>query len=160
MNIIPACLPLEVSIPSGKVLNTNNIVKVAKIEIDDRPLEIELYVLNIRNFNAKNHATIHCFGKEVVFLKLGGEEFRLPVTKSRPLHLVVSELQARRILQLRSRVGFLMSAIDNEGDKELTVGEVRVVRKFSKVFPYNLPGMPPEREVEFTIDLTLGHTYF
>lgn len=53
-----------------------------------------------------------------------------------------------------------MSAIDNEGDKELTVGEVRVVRKFSKVFPYNLPGMPPEREVEFTIDLTLGHTYF
>jgi hypothetical protein len=30
------------------------------------------------------------------------------------------------------------------------------VRDFEDVFPKELPGMPPERELEFTIDLKLG----
>jgi hypothetical protein len=31
-----------------------------------------------------------------------------------------------------------------------------VVKEFADVFPEELPGMPPEREMEFTIDLKLG----
>jgi hypothetical protein len=31
-----------------------------------------------------------------------------------------------------------------------------VVRDFADVFPEELPGMPPERELEFTVDLKLG----
>jgi hypothetical protein len=31
-----------------------------------------------------------------------------------------------------------------------------VVREFADVFLEELPGMPPERELEFTIDLKLG----
>jgi hypothetical protein len=31
-----------------------------------------------------------------------------------------------------------------------------VVKEFADVFPEELPGMPPERELEFTIDLKLG----
>jgi hypothetical protein len=31
-----------------------------------------------------------------------------------------------------------------------------VVREFANVFPEELPGMPPERELEFTIDLKPG----
>ena len=34
--------------------------------------------------------------------------------------------------------------------------DVPVVREFADVFPYELPGMPPERDVEFTIDLVPG----
>ena len=34
--------------------------------------------------------------------------------------------------------------------------EVPVVREFADVFPDELPGMPPERDVEFTIDLVPG----
>jgi hypothetical protein len=30
---------------------------------------------------------------------------------------------------------------------------IRVVREFPDVFPEELPGMPPDREVEFVIDL-------
>jgi hypothetical protein len=32
----------------------------------------------------------------------------------------------------------------------------RVVRDFSDVFPEELPGMPPDREVEFVMDLLPG----
>ena len=34
--------------------------------------------------------------------------------------------------------------------------DMPVVREFADLFPDELPGMPPEREVEFTIDLVPG----
>jgi hypothetical protein len=33
---------------------------------------------------------------------------------------------------------------------------IRVVREFLDVFPEELPGMPPDRDVEFLIDLLPG----
>ena len=37
-----------------------------------------------------------------------------------------------------------------------TVGDVPVVREFMNVFPEELPGIPPERQVEFRFDLVPG----
>jgi hypothetical protein len=37
--------------------------------------------------------------------------------------------------------------------EEFVGDNIRVVRDFPDVFPEELPGMPPDREVEFTIDL-------
>src|SRR4051812_48641556 len=37
-----------------------------------------------------------------------------------------------------------------------TIDELQVVREFPKVFPDEIPDVPPEREVEFAIDLVLG----
>ena len=36
------------------------------------------------------------------------------------------------------------------------MGDVRVVRDYPDVFPEELPGMPPDRDVEFLIDLVPG----
>jgi hypothetical protein len=40
--------------------------------------------------------------------------------------------------------------------EEFVGDNIRVVRDFPDVFPKELPGMPPEREVEFVIDLLFG----
>ena len=40
--------------------------------------------------------------------------------------------------------------------EEFVGDNIRVVRDFPDVFPEELPGMPPEREVEFVIDLLPG----
>ena len=37
---------------------------------------------------------------------------------------------------------------------------VPIVKLFADVFPKELPGLPPKREVEFDIDLVLGTTIF
>jgi hypothetical protein len=39
-----------------------------------------------------------------------------------------------------------------------TIGEVSVVQEYPDVFPKKLPGMPPDRDVEFIIDLIPGTT--
>ena len=40
--------------------------------------------------------------------------------------------------------------------RRLTLGNVEVVKDFEDVFPDELPGLPPERQVEFVIDLVPG----
>ena len=40
--------------------------------------------------------------------------------------------------------------------KEVRIEDIPVVREFQDVFPAELPGMPPDREIEFTIDLIPG----
>jgi hypothetical protein len=42
--------------------------------------------------------------------------------------------------------------------KEAKLKDIRVVNEFQDVFPRELPGMPPDREIEFTIDLIPGTT--
>jgi hypothetical protein len=37
-----------------------------------------------------------------------------------------------------------------------SIEKIPVVREFSDVFPYDLPGMPPERGIEFKIELQPG----
>nr|GEY94584.1 putative reverse transcriptase domain-containing protein [Tanacetum cinerariifolium] len=45
-------------------------------------------------------------------------------------------------------------AKDNSEGKRLE--DMPIVRDFPKVFPKDLPGIPPTRQVEFQIDLVLG----
>jgi hypothetical protein len=40
--------------------------------------------------------------------------------------------------------------------KENRIHDIPVVREFQDVFPQELPGIPPYREIEFTIDLIPG----
>ena len=50
------------------------------------------------------------------------------------------------------KTGFLWSLVEMP-TKPLIIEEIPVVRDYLDVFPNELPGMPPKREVEFRIDL-------
>nr|CAI44654.1 OSJNBa0004L19.17 [Oryza sativa Japonica Group] len=41
---------------------------------------------------------------------------------------------------------------------QISLSEIPIVREFGDVFPEELPGMPPKREIEFRIDLAPGTT--
>jgi hypothetical protein len=48
------------------------------------------------------------------------------------------------------------TAIDSKEPDSLEI--IKVVSEFPDVFPGDLPGMPPERKVEFAIELLTGTT--
>jgi len=48
--------------------------------------------------------------------------------------------------------GFLWSLVEKP-IKSLVIEEIPIVRDYPDVFPDELPGMPPKREVEFRIDI-------
>jgi len=156
---------LEVTIPSGGVLSTNYVVNTLKIEIGDKSLETNLYVLDMQEFDvilgmdwlSKHHATIFCVERKVVCKWPGEEELHLLVAKTKLLPRVISALKARKLLQSEGSIGFLMSVVA-KGGKELTINDVKIVKDFPEVFPDDLKDMPPEREIEFTIDLVSDST--
>ena len=51
---------------------------------------------------------------------------------------------------------FLAYVVNEENDLKLE--GIPIVKDYPDVFPEDLPGLPPEREVEFTIDLAPGTT--
>ena len=71
-----------------------------------------------------------------------------------PLY-VISTLRANSLLN-KDCQGFLAHVVCNEN--EVRLEDMPIVRDFPDVFPNNLPGLLPDREMEFTIDLVLGTT--
>ena len=66
---------------------------------------------------------------------------------------VISALRANSLLK-KGCQGFLANVVSNEN--EVRLEDIPIIRDFSDVFPNILPRLPPDRKVEFTIDLVLG----
>ena len=67
---------------------------------------------------------------------------------------LVSAMQAKRLLRKGCK-GFLAYVLKSE-ETTLKTANTSIVKEFPDVFLEDLRGLPPKREVEFTIDLVLG----
>ena len=67
---------------------------------------------------------------------------------------VISCIQANRLLR-KGCLGFLVRVVELQSG-ELEIGDIPIVREFSNVFPNDLPRLPPECEIKFSIDLLPG----
>ena len=70
----------------------------------------------------------------------------------KPLRMI-SALRASSLLK-KGCQGFLAYFVNGENDLKLE--DIPIVRDYRDVFPKDLLGLPPEREVEFTIDVAPG----
>ena len=68
---------------------------------------------------------------------------------------MISALRASSLLR-KGCQGFLAYVVSEGNDLKLE--DIHIVRDYPDVFPEDLPGLPLEREVEFTIDLASGTT--
>ncbi|KAJ9556049.1 hypothetical protein OSB04_010663 [Centaurea solstitialis] len=69
----------------------------------------------------------------------------------------LSSLAKARKHVLHEGYSFLAYVIDSQAEaRKKTVADVPVVSEYPDVFPDDLPGIPPERQVEFRIDLVPG----
>ena len=125
-------------------------------------MEADLIVIDLKGLDvilgmdwlASNYATMDCFRKEVILRRPGlpvvifyGERRRAPSG-------LISAISARWLLQKGCKV-YLAHVVDTRSD-EVRLENVPVVREFLDVFHDDLPGLPPERETDFPIDLVPG----
>ena len=75
-------------------------------------------------------------------------------TLSHSVH-IKSSIHGSMTLHLGSRKS-LASNVNHTEDKSLA--EISVVCEYPDVFPDDLPGMPPDRNIEFAIELQPGTT--
>ena len=155
-------LELSVSTPVGDTLMTNLVLKSCIICIEGRELLADLLLLDMNDFDvilgmdwlASYHASMHCFEKEVVFRPPAELEFLFKASSLPFMPHVISCIQENRLLR-KGCQGFLASVMDLQS-RELEIGDIPIVREFSDVFPDDLPGLSPDHEIEFPIDLFPG----
>ena len=102
------------------------------------------------NWLAAHYGIDDCYRKKVIFQVLGEIEFYFVGSGAYTSPWVISALQARRMLKKGCK-GYLATVRDTQ-QGELKLEDILVVREF----PEDLLGLPPDREIEFSIDLLPG----
>ncbi|RVW80541.1 Retrovirus-related Pol polyprotein from transposon 17.6 [Vitis vinifera] len=152
---------LIVATPVGDSVVANRMLRNCIVMIGYRKMPVDLILLDLQDFDvilgmdwlASYHASVDCFEKRVTFSIPDQPKFSFEGKHvDRPLRMI-SVLRASSLLK-KGCQGFLASVMSNESDLKLE--DIPIVREYPDVFPENLPGLPPEREVEFTINLVPG----
>ena len=91
----------------------------------------------------------------VTFAPVGEDSFVLVGTAYGPRVPLISALKARDLMRVGC-AGFLESVVDITSAVPSSPGETRLVCEFLDVFPADLPGLPPSREIDFVIELAPG----
>nr|XP_029154554.1 uncharacterized protein LOC114927773 [Arachis hypogaea] len=100
------------------------------------------------------HADVGCYPKTVKFDILDISPFVFKGDDCPTLASIISSISAMQLMD-KGNQGFL--AVVRDVDAEVpSLDQVPIVREFPDVFPDELPGMPPDREVEFSIELAPG----
>ncbi len=153
---------IQVLTPSGSI-NSRDFCQSCPILLGDRVFSSDLVLIPLREFDVvlgidwltRHHATIDCELKNVP-LVVPGKEFVYQECKSTFFALYVSASRAKQMI-LGWCVAYLAS-VDVTTRPMPPLSDMRVAREFPDDFPNELPGMPPERETEFTIELIPGTT--
>ncbi|GKE80614.1 putative reverse transcriptase domain-containing protein, partial [Tanacetum coccineum] len=132
----------EIEIASGVKVETNKIIRGCRLELEGHTFIIDLIPFGYDSFDmivgmdwlSKLRARIVCYEKIVQIPLFNGEI--LEVHGERP----EGNLKQLKTMKV------------NEPKLE----DIPVVREFPGVFPKELSGLPPSREVEFRIDLIPG----
>ena len=153
---------MTVATPSGVSMCASYVLKSCEVCLGKEKLHADLIILDLFDFDvilgmdwlARYRAIIDCNEKRVLFSPLDGPYFTFEGSKVRRLSRLLTALQAQRCLR-KGCQGFLVSVYDKELD---TRGpqDVKVVQDFLDVFPEDLTELPPDREVEFTIEVVPG----
>ncbi|GJY77919.1 putative reverse transcriptase domain-containing protein [Tanacetum coccineum] len=134
----------EIEIASGQLVEIDKVIKGCKLEIEGHVFDIDLIPFGHGSFDmiigmdwlSNYKAEIICHEKVV----------RIPLPDGKVLRVVGERPEEKARL--------LMSAKASDKKQE----EIVVVRDFPEVFPDDLSGLPPIREIEFQIELILGAT--
>ncbi|XP_071695388.1 uncharacterized protein [Rutidosis leptorrhynchoides] len=149
--------PLSVEVGDGRIVPVTKFVSGITIDIEGSLFHVTCLVMPIPSFDvvlgmnwlSDHKASIKCDRKVISFSVDGGKRvvargdrggFRCPL---------LSMMKARKSLS-KGCDSFLAYAIDVKKEKKV-VSDIPVVSEYPEVFPDELPGLPPIREVEYKI---------
>ncbi|KAF5756306.1 putative nucleotidyltransferase, Ribonuclease H [Helianthus annuus] len=154
--------PLTVEVASGYPVVLDSVLRNCQLNLNDHLFPIDLMPLQLGSFDiivgmdwlAKHHAEVVRFEK-IVRVPLSSCKI-LQVRGEKPASSLklMSCTQARKYLR-KNYVAFL-THVTADKSKGKTIQDIPVLRDFPELFPEELPGLPPARQVEFRIDLVPG----
>ncbi|XP_057247608.1 uncharacterized protein LOC130589961 [Beta vulgaris subsp. vulgaris] len=158
----PELISMDIVIPSGDVINVSKLyrdvlVTIAGVEFPSDLIEFELDDLDIvmgMDWLEKFKAQIDCRAQKVTLKGPKGVKVTYRKISQKPSPRMISAMQLKNYI--RKGYPLYLCSIQKLGVEGEKMENIPIVNEFMDVFPEEIPGMPPIREVEFTIDLMPG----
>ncbi|GJW07589.1 putative reverse transcriptase domain-containing protein [Tanacetum coccineum] len=151
----------DIEMADGNLVSTNTVIKGCTLTLLNQPFEIDLMPIKLGSFDvvigmdwlSKYHAKILC-DEKVVHIPINGETLIIRGDRSKTRLNLISCIKTKRYISRGCQV-FMIQVMEKKSD-EKGLEDIPVVKEFPDVFPEDLPGLPPVRQVEFQIDLIPG----
>nr|GEZ06611.1 hypothetical protein [Tanacetum cinerariifolium] len=151
----------EVELVDGKVVSTNSVLRGCTLNLLDHLFDIDLMPIELGIFDVivgmdwlvERDALIVC-GKKEVYVPYKNKTLVVKSDSSVSRLKVISCIKTRKYIERGSQL-FIAQVTEKEQAKK-QLQDVPVICKFPEVFPDDLPGLPPPRQVEFIIELIPG----
>ena len=153
---------MRVSLPAGDPLTADRVVSDSRVLIEGQEFPADLVALDMRDCDlvlgmdwlSLHRATLDCYKKEVKLHRPGKLEIKFRGIRRELSSCMISAMTEQRMLS-KGFQGYLAYVVET-GKEGTTLDEISVVREFPDVFSDDIVGLPPEREVKFTINLIPG----
>ncbi|GJU25523.1 putative reverse transcriptase domain-containing protein [Tanacetum coccineum] len=151
----------NIEMADGNLVSTNTIIKGCTLTLLNQPFEIDLMPIKLGSFDvvigmdwlSKYRAKILC-DEKVVHIPIDGETLIIRGDRSKTRLNLISCIKTEKYISRGCQV-FMIQVMEKKAD-EKRLEDIPVVKEFPDVFPEDLPGIPPVRQVEFQIDLIPG----
>ncbi|XP_074346826.1 uncharacterized protein LOC141685630 [Apium graveolens] len=135
----------------------NQFCPKCEIDISGYKFSADLILFKLGEFDiilgmdwlGENSAQINCKTKRVYLKTKSGEKVVFKGQRQEQLFLTI--IQAKKLLR-KGCESFLAYVVDSERGSP-SMEDIPVVNEFPDVFPDELPGLPPDRQIEFEINL-------
>ena len=153
---------MRVSFPTGDPLVSDIVVRDSRVLIGEHECPVDLVALDMRDFDVVlgmdwlscHRSTLDFYKKEVKLHRPRKLEVKFMKKRRELPSSIISTMAAQRMLR-KGCQGYLAYVVEI-GKEGTLVDEIPIIREFPDVFPDDIAGLPPDREVEFTIDLIPG----
>jgi len=162
--IVPLRERLAIEVADGRNVWVSEQARGCLLGINGVEFSIDLKPITTREFEvivgmdwlAAHNAYVDCKNKQIEVESPEGIKVMIQGEKRQGGISMISFAKVRQNLS-KGGVAFLAYASISQ-TVSTSMSEVDVVREFMDVFPDDLPGLPPKRQVEFVIDLIPGAT--
>ncbi|XP_073304131.1 uncharacterized protein [Primulina huaijiensis] len=153
----------NIMLPSRDVICPTSVVRACPIQVNEETLFADLIVIPMiecdvilgMDWLSSYRAVIDCVEKTVRFPKEEGDIRFFKLSGTSLDTSFISCLKVNKML-VKGCQGFLASVTDVSKEYNVDVNDIEIVREYSDVFADDVPGLPPDREVEFVIDVVPG----
>ncbi|KAK1439863.1 hypothetical protein QVD17_05685 [Tagetes erecta] len=156
--------PYVVEIANGKNVSISTSFMGCELKLQGHVFHVDLLPMTLGSFDviigmdwlSANGAEILCREKVVRIPLPSGQILNVSGEKPPTGLKLMSCVKAQKCLR-KGYVAF-MAHVEVDKKKEKKLEDIPIVRDFAEVFPEDVTGLPPVRQVEFRIDLIPGAT--
>ncbi|GKA86957.1 putative reverse transcriptase domain-containing protein [Tanacetum coccineum] len=144
----------EVELADGRVVSMNTVLKGCTLnlvnhifKIDLMPIELGMFDVIIGMDRLVKHDVVIICGEKVVRIPYENKMLIVESNKGVSRLKVISCIKAYKYVEQGYHL--FLAYVTGKKSKEKRLEDVSVIRDFPEVFPKELPGLPPPRQVEF-----------